>query len=661
MKQSFVLLLFLIGVGLNSYSQVYDGESGDPRKGGSGINRELGKKDSNEMDSLGYDSVKPVIRTWMLSNRGTRRDSVKLDTLLGLQHNYNPIFKKSISNAYLGNLGSPYQSNVYRDRVKNQDFLFFSTYRAYMLMPEDVIYFNTTTPYTSLSYETGGPKGKSENLLKVLHTQNIKPNWNVGLSYNLISSDGQYQNQKTKLYDFSIFSNYTKRRYSIDFVLNKNTINNQENGGIKSHELLTETDDKAENIQISLDDSKSKLSNLNFYMNHTYGLGEENEIINDQDTSYAYPIRFVYNMKYESDSWRFKENLLAEDFYSNSYYNSKETFDKITYSNLRNSFQIVFDENKNKWIRLGARFGLISDLGNYSSRLIQDNISLRQKNTEIHNNQLIANLFSTAGPSLNWNASANFVFEGYRQNDLELKYELTKWIGKKDSIPHGLSIVGKLESKTPNFFLSEYYGNHQQWNLDLDKTTELELGLEYFNDKMRFKIGGQINQIDNYTYFGLNATPEQSNKGITVLTGYLEKTFKLGNFYLQQKLVGQNSSEDQILPLPTLSIYSNNYYKNTFIKGALGFQLGFSVHYNTAFNAPNYMPSTGQFYLQNQNELGDYPKVDVYFNFRIKRTRIFLMYEHLNSSLGNKNYFTAKNYPLNPAMFKYGLIWTFYN
>lgn len=661
MKQSFVLLLLFVGVSLSSFSQVFDGGSGDPRKIGSRDNGKLSEKDGNDLDSLGYGDVKSVIKTWKLSNNGTKRDSIRLDTILGFQHNYNPIFKKSISNAYLGNLGSAYQSNVYRDRVKDQDFLFFSNYRAYMLMPEDVVYFNTTTPYTSIAYETGGSSGSAENLLNVLHTQNIKPNWNVGISYNLISSDGQYQNQKTKLYDFSIFSNYTKNRYSLDVVLNQNKVNNEENGGIVSDTLLTETDDKSENIQVSLDDSKSKLTNINFSMNHSYGLGVENEIINDQDTSYTYPIKVVYNMKYEANSWRFKEDIVNDDFYSINYFDSGETFDKVEYSNIRNFFQIVFNENENKWIRLGARFGLISDFGKYTTRLNQNDISLNQIDSEIHNNQLLASLYSTAGPSLNWNATAKFVFEGYRQNDLELKYELTKWIGKKDSIPHGVSLIGKMDSKTPNFLLSEYYGNHQQWNLNLDKTTELELGLEYFNEKRKLKIGGQINQIDNYTYFGLDATPKQSNKGITVLTGYLEKRFKLGNFYLQQKLVGQNSSEDQILPLPTFSIYSNNYYKNTFFDGALGLQVGFSVHYNTAFNAPNYMPSTGQFYLQDQKELGDYPKVDVYFNFRIKRTRLFFMYEHLNSSMGNKNYFSAYHYPLNPAMFKYGLIWTFYN
>jgi len=126
-------------------------------------------------------------------------------------------------------------------------------------------------------------------------------------------------------------------------------------------------------------------------------------------------------------------------------------------------------------------------------------------------------------------------------------------------------------------------------------------------------------------------------------------------------LVYQKTSNKDILPLPTFSIYSNNYYKNTFFNGALGLQTGISVHYNTAFNAPAYMPSINQFILQNEKKLGDYPKVDIYFNFRIKRTRFFFKYEHVNASMGSKNYFSSLHYPINPSVFRYGLIWTFYN
>jgi hypothetical protein len=658
MKHSFLLISVLVFLCLNSYSQTYNSGSDDSTDSKNGSRSESDKEDS-ELDSLGYNSVQSVITTWRLIDYSTRKEYVNLDTVLGSHQNYNPIFQKRISNTYLGNLGSAYQSNIYKDRSKDQ-FLFFNTYRDYMMKPEDIVFFNTTTPYTSLSYETGGSSSQAENYLKVLHTQNITPDWNSGISYNLISTDGQYQYQATKLYDISIFSAYKKDRYSLDFVMNQNNITNEENGGLADDSDL-DSDEDSENLEVSLDDASSKLTNFNLFINGSYGLGEQNEVVTDKDTSYTYPVNLIYNVKYELDSWRFKEVINDTSFYSNTYYDADTTFDKVKYSNVRNSFQIVFNENKNKWIRLGARFGIISDYGKYNSRLETSSISWQQKDTKIHNNQLLAGLFSNAGASLNWNASAQYVFDGYQQNDLHLNYEVTKWIGDKDSIQHGISASAKLSSETPDFILSKYNGNHQQWDLNLDKTTELELGFKYFNEKAKLKIGGQINQIDNYTYFGLDATPVQYGKGITVLTGYLDKRFELGNFYLNQKLVGQKSSEDQVLPLPTFSIYSNNYYKTTFFNGALGFQLGFALHYNTAFKAPDYMPSTGQFYLQEDEEIGNFPKVDVYFNLRIKRTRFFFMYEHINSSIGSKNYFGAPHYPLNPAMFKYGLIWTFYN
>lgn len=615
---------------------------------------------TEQLDSLGYNKVKSVIKTWKLSDFSSQKVHNDLDTVFGELQNYHPIFKQSISNSYLGNLGSPYQSNIYMDRSRDANFIFFTPFEAYLLHPEDVVYFNTTTPYTSIFYEMGGPKTRSENLLKFLHTQNVSPNWNVGLTYNLISSDGQYQNQDSKLYDLTLFSSYEKNRYRLNFVLNQNRVKLEENGGILNDTLLTGTNDKAENIQVNLDDTKNKLTNFNFFMNHAYGIGNGKEMINDQDTTYFYGVEVMYNFSFESNSRRFKENILNSKFYENNYFDSSVSFDKVEQKISKNTFQIVFNENENKWIRLGARFGIINEFEKYTARKPYGQYLLDQADKKIHNNQILASLYSNSGSSVNWEATGTFAFEGYNQNDFHLSYELIKWFGKTKGL-QGLKVMGNLDSENPNYLLSKYYGNHQQWDLNLDKLTELKVGILYFNKNLGFRIGTQINQIKNYTYFGLDAVVKQTGSGINVLTGFVDKDFKIGNFHLNQKIVGQNSSDEQILPLPKFAIYSNNYYQNTFFSGALGIQTGFSVHYNTSFFAPDYMPATGQFFLQNEKKIVDYPKVDLYFNFRIKRTRIFIMYENASASLGSRNYFSTLHYPLNPAMVKYGLIWNFYN
>ena len=659
MKQIFILLtVLLIAAARVDAQELPGGLNQKSRSGGHGHDH----KEDEQLDSLGYNSVKSVINVWKLANFGSMHQKIELDTVLGEQQNYNPIYKRSISNSFLGNLGSAYRSNIYRDRVKNENFLFFRNYREYILKPEDILFFNTTTPYTRLSYSTGGSKTQKEDYLRVLHTQNINPFWNFGISYNLISSEGQYQKQKAKPYNFNLFSSYRKRRYGVDFVLNSNRLGYEENGGVNDDKDITDKSEDPENIQVKLSDATSKLASFNFLMNHTYGIGNEKELINEKDTTYAYDIDLIYNASYEIDSWQFRERTINSDFYGGTKgkFNSNSTFDEVEFSNVKNTFQVVFNENKQKWIRLGARFGLVSEFGKYKLRMPVGEYAYLQKDKNIRNNRVLASLFSESGDWINWTAKGEFFFDGRRQGDAKLSYDMTKWLGKKKG-GHGFTLRGKLETKTPNFIYDAYNGNHQQWTTDFDRTTELEAEFTYFNEKYKLKIGGQINQIDNHVYFGDDAMPQQTSKGINILTAYLDKNFKFGHFHLNQKLVYQKTSNKDILPLPTFSIYSNNYYKNTFFNGALGLQTGISVHYNTAFNAPAYMPSINQFILQNEKKLGDYPKVDIYFNFRIKRTRFFFKYEHVNASMGSKNYFSSLHYPINPSVFRYGLIWTFYN
>ncbi|MBA7530266.1 hypothetical protein ES705_22469 [subsurface metagenome] len=119
------------------------------------------------------------------------------------------------------------------------------------------------------------------------------------------------------------------------------------------------------------------------------------------------------------------------------------------------------------------------------------------------------------------------------------------------------------------------------------------------------------------------------------------------------------------IPLPLISVYNSTYFEHDFYfkltRGHLLIQLGFDVYYNTPYNAMAYMPSTGQFYIQDQKELGNYPYIVAFLNFKLKRTRFFFMFDHVNSGFTGNNYFSVLHYPLNQRTFKFGLSWTFYD
>lgn len=79
---------------------------------------------------------------------------------------------------------------------------------------------------------------------------------------------------------------------------------------------------------------------------------------------------------------------------------------------------------------------------------------------------------------------------------------------------------------------------------------------------------------------------------------------------------------------------------------------------------PDYAPAIGQFYLQNPDtryKLGGYPLINGYINLHLKRTRIFVQMYNLLQRTGEKSYFLAPHYPLNPRILKVGLSWNFFD
>ena len=79
---------------------------------------------------------------------------------------------------------------------------------------------------------------------------------------------------------------------------------------------------------------------------------------------------------------------------------------------------------------------------------------------------------------------------------------------------------------------------------------------------------------------------------------------------------------------------------------------------------PDYAPAIGQFYLQNPDtryKIGGYPLINGYINLHLKRTRIFVQMYNLLQRTGEKSYFLAPHYPLNPRILKVGLSWNFFD
>jgi len=87
--------------------------------------------------------------------------------------------------------------------------------------------------------------------------------------------------------------------------------------------------------------------------------------------------------------------------------------------------------------------------------------------------------------------------------------------------------------------------------------------------------------------------------------------------------------------------------------------LGWKQHISVSYIPLAWMPATREFYNQNEYKSVNYPYIDVFLNVRIKRARLFIKMDHVNSGLMGFNYFMIPNYSYVDRAFRFGVSWKF--
>jgi len=98
------------------------------------------------------------------------------------------------TNIYLGNIGNASRSLLFSPNFSAGFDPGFHAFDVYKYKLEKVRFFNTTRPYSEINYHLGS---RVEQIIELMHTQNLKPNWNASFQYRLINSPGYFKSQKT--------------------------------------------------------------------------------------------------------------------------------------------------------------------------------------------------------------------------------------------------------------------------------------------------------------------------------------------------------------------------------------------------------------------------------------------------------------------------------
>ena len=389
-------------------------------------------------------------------------------------------------------------------------------------------------------------------------------------------------------------------------------------------------------------------------------------------TSFIHTMSFDnYNRIYQA--YKTPENYYADDFYNAAdFVRGDSIYDKTSHFRLQNTFAISLLEGFNKWAKAGLKAFASSDLRHF----VLPNTEGGTTTYNEHSLSIGGQLQKTQGRTLHYDVIAETWLTGEDAGQLKIDGSIdVNFPVFGDTVT--LRAKGFFHHLNPTFYYRHYHSRHFWWdNDDLSKIIHSRIEGVFTYRKTRTSLRVAVDELKNYTYMAMSydidnefnrtgnkVSIAQKSGAISLFTVSLSQDFKLGPLHWDNVITYQKSSDNDVIPLPDINIYSNLYLRFK-IARVLKCDLGADIRYFTKYYAPDYSPALGQYAVQTGNvrvKTGNYPLVNAYANFHLKRTRFFVMMSHVNGGSGSKEYFLTPHYPLNGRIFRFGLSWNFFN
>jgi len=605
-------------------------------------------------------------------------DSTRAYTLDSSILDFTGRFPIPATHIYLGNTGAATRSLLFERRGKAGFDPGFHAFDVYKFAMEDVRFYNTTRPYTELGYMLAS---KAEQIIELLHTQNLKPHWNASARYRLINAPGYFKNQKTYHNNYQVTSWYQSpnKRYNNYVVLLKNKLQLQESGGIMEDTNYLDLPAYSERFIIpsklggsppyGRDFFRFQLTTGNRYtesnilLRQQYDLGKKDSVVTDSTViPLFYPrLRFEHSLRYGSYQYEFYDQVADSQYYAGNYgILLPRPSDTISFkdgwrelSNDLSIYQFPDAKNLHQFLRAGIEYQVLNGT-------VRGNINLH--------NLVVHGEYRNRTRNQKWDmlGFGRFWVNGYNAGDYHGFASLQRSLGAKlGSLQLGFENV----NRSPSFIYNQSSRFYFDAPRPFDKENTLHLFVRLSNAALRLQLGADYYLVSNYLYLAGFRQLKQESALFNLLRINALKSFRLtrhwnwhAEVYLQQK------AGNVQLNVPALYTRNRISYDGNFGFRNLNFSGGLEVRYHTPYKADDYSPVLGQFFFQDSVTLNNRPDVHAFVHFRIRSFRAYLRAENLNTarvlngSFGfTKNNLAAPGYPNPELLIRVGIYWSFVN
>jgi hypothetical protein len=393
---------------------------------------------------------------------------------------------------------------------------------------------------------------------------------------------------------------------------------------------------------------------------------------------------FIHTLDINSHSRIYQAYATPKNYYANTYYDTdyegsyagEGIYDKYKMTSIKNTFALALLEGFNKYVKAGLKGFIAYEQRYYKMPYLESGATGYHLERQSEYDLTVGGKLSkTQGRTFHFNVGAEIGVVGADPGKLDLHFSTDL---NFPLFGDTVRLVAKANFSRirPTYFQRNYHSKHLWWENSLNPETRTHLEGIFSYDKTHTTLRVAVDEIQNYTYFGMSYNYSDSTRtaltggvfqeatNINVLTLQLKQDFRLGPLNWENIVTYQNASMKSVLPLPTLNLFTNLYLKFK-IARVLGVEIGGCMTYFTTYEAPDYLPQISQFAVQQNGSstvrIGGYPFIDVYANMHLKRARFFIAFNHVNASSGSKEYFLTPHYPTNTRIMRLGVSWNFYN
>lgn len=600
---------------------------------------------SNIGDSISIEVFKFDIEK--LKKFNINNDTILLDTTLNINKFYEFNFRRKDNFELIkpNNVGQPYNNLSYVIDESNYPIIGYSANKTQLQTSDDIYFYDVAYPMTELLFKTVFSQGQ---LTDVLFTTNVNRKLNFSLGFKALRSLGKYQNSLSGSKNFTFTYNYNSKKFSSKSFYLSQKLEKHESGGlslisINDFESKDPVFNERSKLNVKFEDAINVYFQRDFYSHNKFKISDNKKNLYLNHTLHYVTVNNSYNQS------------LINNYYGGLIGGITTIDDKFKFRSINNKISfdisnIIFDF---------AEIGFINFNYEY--------FNLNSGNEKIKEN---SNLFSIK-------LSKNFEI-------LDLDFDLQKKISG-DRIGDRLNIVVKPAKKFnldlnlklssvkshPGLIYDNYYSGFSgvNWTNRNDLVNTSSIFINYINKKFgQFSLSGSL--INNYVYVSTENSDiesyipqiNQAEFDIKLFKLKYVKNFIFGKFSMNNSFLIQDVDQnDNILNIPDF-VYRNSFFiSEKIFKNVLEIQSGFNFKIFSKFFINEYNPVISTFHIQDKRKIGGFPIVDFFLNAKIRQTRLFFIFEHINSSFSENNFFTTPSIPYRDSNFRFGLNWSLFN